>query len=378
MTRAVLSALSRLNSWARVSFEDRQDMHDAVSAIYAYKRAVIKRAIEAGTAILRIVAVERPCKTCKGTGEFKRWDRYDEDYYEPEDCRRCGATGRVTLRFVESAIFADGDTAAPTAAATPPHAVVWHTPHPKWDLGTFTSTDFDACTTKTAWEPEQPGQPLALPDLIAAFNTVERYLLTPGKLINYDPWSPYRDRNWPHYTLSLGTINTCWICDAPTNAQYAWAIHRPGLMWRQTLCDRCRESFAWTSRPYAWPRNLDYREYPDRSFPEWSERVPLPPLATTRAVTDWLARRGIVAGYFHPGECAFAADHSFVRVMAVCGEASGVERPLPGVTAFVHQINSDDFYHRADRTEMLAVPADSLYVGRLGSRWHTAAPVEWP
>src|SRR5579859_1495171 len=152
MTRAVLSALSRLNSWARVSFEDRQDMHDAVSAIYAYKRAVIKRAIEAGTAILRIVAVERPCKTCKGTGEFKRWDRYDEDYYEPEDCRRCGATGRVTLRFVESAIFADGDTAGnpatatagitvanpASASATPPHAVVWHTPRPKWDLGTFT------------------------------------------------------------------------------------------------------------------------------------------------------------------------------------------------------------------------------------------------
>lgn len=94
--------LVRLNAWARSPFEQLHDMTGAQSAVYAMKRKTILAAIEAGQCEIRIVSVTRPCKTCCGTGQFERHSRYDYEETWCEDCRRCGATGNVVLKFAET------------------------------------------------------------------------------------------------------------------------------------------------------------------------------------------------------------------------------------------------------------------------------------
>ena len=123
-----LPAIATLNSFARVPYEQRVDMTDARTAIYAMKHRLIRHAIDLGLCKIRLVAVERDCKTCRGTGTYIWQDWNDEDHQEYQDCRRCAGTpGRVTLRFVETDIAGEragvsrshGRVAVPRASVPP-------------------------------------------------------------------------------------------------------------------------------------------------------------------------------------------------------------------------------------------------------------------
>jgi hypothetical protein len=57
-----LPAVAKLNSFARVSHDQRRNMTDCNAAIYAMKHRLIRHAIDLGMCQTRIVAVERACK----------------------------------------------------------------------------------------------------------------------------------------------------------------------------------------------------------------------------------------------------------------------------------------------------------------------------
>lgn len=75
---SILPPLARLNSWARVPYDQQLDMHEMARRIYRWKNLAIGAAIKLGMAALRIVAVERPCKTCKGTDTYV-WQDWNDD-----------------------------------------------------------------------------------------------------------------------------------------------------------------------------------------------------------------------------------------------------------------------------------------------------------
>jgi hypothetical protein len=289
--------ISRLNSWARLPMEHQLGMYGAKSAIYAMKLTVIKQALAAGLATWRIVAVERPCKTCGGTGEFRRWDRDDEDYREGEDCRRCNATGNVVLKFAETKI---GNAR-------------WHTPRPRAG-GLIPANRWDDVAEATDWTPEQPGKVLDRTELIWLLNEAES-LVIGDKLIPYANQIWYRN---PYlYSLHLGEFHTCFHC-GKTAKPNPWEIHRPSLLWKQALCDICRAS-AWRF-PRQWPANMarEGRGRWNSEYPEWADRAPLPPLADLACVRQWMARRGIIEGFQVPGEyCVLAGLDLGVFVLAI-------------------------------------------------------------
>lgn len=302
---AILPPLKALNSWARLPHAERMDM-DCNSAIYWLKNRVIKRAVELGMASIRIVGVERPCKTCKGTGTYTWVDWNDEDNVDYQDCRRCGHTGRVLLRFAETTIA----------------GVRFHTPRPHGAFLPIHPADWEKYES-TDWEPEKPGKPLTRPALFRALNEAER-IFAGGKLIRWDmgPW-----RNPMAYHLMLGEVRECFVCGAqgqPTPGStwlYTHTVYRPGLLWKQFICDRNASNCAERAMrfPRQWPASL-YRErcggrWNDDTYP-WKERCPLPSLAHEPYVEEWMARRGIVHGFVPPGEYGFWRGQ-FVEVKAV-------------------------------------------------------------
>jgi hypothetical protein len=353
----VLAPLSRLNAWARLPYEQKLDMHEAAAAIYRYKRTVLAEAIRAGIAQLRIVAVERPCKTCdpQCPGQFKRFG-YEDEYWH-EDCRRCNATGRVTLRFVESNI--DG--------------FKWHTPRPKWDLSGLEDSAWENCEL-TEWTPEQPGAPLERIELIGLLNQIESVIFQ-GRTIPHFSWPRYYHQ--PDYSLHLGEITRCWVCGAdPARTEYKWGheIYRPGFRWKQRICEGC--DVRAYSAPPAWPANLDPRWRMDErrrrgSWPAWQDCCPLPDIASGPEVTAWLSRRGIVPCCFVPGAHCCAANGTRVEVQAI-----------RGADAVVMIDDSEDWlyaspYGENSKPTFVTVPANSL----VWSEWcikQPAAPWQWP
>jgi hypothetical protein len=336
----VLQPLSRLNAWARLPLAQQIDMSDAAGVIYRYKRSVIRAAIRAGIAQFRIVAVDRPCKTCKGTGTYIWINWHDEDDQRHEDCRRCGATGIVTLRFVESNIG----------------GFRWHTPRPKWDLGVFDEAAWGKCEA-TDWAPERPGAPLEFIDLTRLLNQVERVIFQDLIIPHFVSPKYYHQRD---YSLNLGTITECWICGAnPARAKYKWGhdIYRPGLRWKQLTCEDCED--AAYSTPPVWPAKLDPRWTMDErrrrdSYPPWQDCCLLPDIAKTPEVIEWLARRGIVPGYFQPGSRCCAANGTRVEMQYI---RDGMAR----VTIY----DEDDWlyvspYEENAKPTLITVPADSL------------------
>ena len=292
--------LFHLNQWARSSFEYRYEMSRATEAIYWMKQLVIKEAIREGLCWLRLVQVERPCKTCQGTGIFKRWDRYDGEYYDLEDCRRCGASGKVTLKFVETTIC----------------GVRWHTPRPKAEFMHMDSSIWDCCAL-TDWEPEQPGKEIGRVQLIQLLNEAERAICGQRIIPNYESQAcPLA------YNLHFGTVLTCFVCGyrAQKKWDYAPEIYRPGMRWKQAVCDECRiRALRW---PRSWPARLffDHRgrwNFDPQDVDAWKSRVPLPPEAQSEVVNEWLGRRGIVVGQIPPSDYGWVLPADvFVEVVA--------------------------------------------------------------
>jgi len=299
---SILPAMSALNSWARLPYDEKLGMSDAVPQIYRYKRTVIAEAMRQGMAKLWLVSVERPCKTCKGSGTYEWHDWNDEDHVEYEGCRRCGSTGKVTLRFVVSEIA----------------GVRWHTPRPKWDLGLFTESDREnRCETKGDWEPEQPGRVLSRIELIQALNAVERELLPP--LVPYETW-PAPDSKLPPYRLDLGKIWSCPFCgrDPAAGVSAVYGPHtiicRPGLHWKQNACWGDRNCVnGGLLKPLEWPHDLLPPRGGNNDQDQWEYHVPLPAVAQEPVVIEWLARRGIVAGAYPPDECVWSQGGTLLK-----------------------------------------------------------------
>lgn len=338
-----LPALARLNAWARLPWAEQMDMHDLPHAIYRYKGEIIRQATAAGAASHRLIAVERPCKTCKGTGTYEWQNWHDEDDVRYEACRRCGATGKVILRFVETTI----------------EGFRFHSPRPKWTLGIFTEAEWEAAPLQDDWQPEQPGAPMDRLELIGAINEVERFILG-DRIIPLRKWVT-SDHESINYALHLGTVENCWCCGAvPENPRW-WGrdIYRPGLRFKADICQRCREAMLWAAKPYQWPRNLDHRQQRDTDYPEWHSRVPLPYLAHHSAVIEWTARRGIVIGAFPPGEYAWLPNTDPCEVHHTQGD-----------TSWVRLANEDGFLGTGYGDKLLIpVRSKDLYVGRAGCPW---------
>jgi hypothetical protein len=304
--QVAVPALVKLNQWARLSSEEKGEMYYAGAAIYAMKRTIIKRAIELGMCTSRLIAVERPCKTCKGTGMYTRVD-YDGEEYSYDDCRRCDSKGRVTLRFLETTIC----------------GARWHTPRPKLDFIKFTEDEWSKAET-TDWTPEQPGAALGQIDLLRSLNDVERAIFG-DKLIRCD------GTVWPRanpylYPLFLGEFRDCFVCGRDTTepgCKY-WYSHRIGsgwLRWKAQVCD-------WRSRncderarkwPLRWPYDFERRWLREDNFtPLWYHRAPLPDSAYSPLVEEWLARRGIRIGLPAPGQYVVTANtQDYIEVAAV-------------------------------------------------------------
>lgn len=300
---SILPALAQLNAWARLPLEQQLGMYSAVPWIYSWKRGVIAAAIRIDAASHRIIAVERSCKACKGTGTYEWHDWNDEDHVEYERCRRCCATGKVILRFVEST-FSNGWRA--------------HTPRPKWDLGIFTEAEFEAVRPgDTDWTPEQPGQALERLELIRLINQVEAVVYEHGIKRGYGSYAE-------SFGLHLGEQWGCWICGS-INVRYAWGISRSriGLQWKAGMCDACQKSAAWKDVSPTWPVNLHRLRDGRDEQPEG--RAPLPPLASDPAVLEWLARRQIYPGMFPPNDLAYATGALLVRVKSATPAAYVVE-----------------------------------------------------
>lgn len=299
--------LQRLNSWARSDYAGLLDMHTAQQAVYQMKRIAILAAIEAGQCEIRIVSVERSCKTCDGTGMFKRFSRYEEDEWDPEDCRRCNHTGKVTLRFAE--------TKLPGAT--------FHTPRPRADFLAHLKLDWENCES-TDWTPEQPGRAMTNWEVIVALNELERALFYP-KLIRWQP------NSWLHsfgYSIHFGFNRECFVCGREAvgnrySQKYGQDIYRPGMRWRQSVCESCElKANRW---PRQWPANIQNPRHERgmwlSELPAWPMNVPLHPMAETEVVREWLARRGIVVGLVPPEDCGFIADSG--ELVHVVGHANG-------------------------------------------------------
>lgn len=299
-------------------------MDSLVPVIYQWKRAIIAAAVRHGLASLHIVAVPRKCKTCDGTGEFKRWDRDVDNYYEGEDCRRCGATGNVVLRFVEARV----------------DRFVWHTPRPKWDLGIFEEDDWTAGVVGgTDWEPEQPGRPIERMELIRLLNQVEAVM--------YEAAPPPRDWGSLKYSLHLGKFFNCWICGG-TDVRNTWDVYRTdaGLRWESGVCEDCWRTAKWTDIQPTWPMNLHHIRN-ERDIPQWHDHVPLPAVAFSPDVLEWMARRQIFPDRYPPASFGYTVSGDIERVLSATPTSYTVEvvdnhynyrGPLDGATVVVNEL----------------------------------------
>lgn len=302
---SILPPLSALNAWCRVPYEEALGMTDCRSAIYAMKNRTVRKALDLGLATMRIVAVERPCKACKGSGTYIWQDWNDEDHQEYQDCRRCGATGKVILRFAETAIA----------------GTKFHTPRPKADFLDIPPARWES-PEPTEWLPEQPGRIMTHPELIRTLNLTEG-IFAGSRMIRWDngPW-----RNPFAYHLNLGEVPWCFVCGRHARPEPGYGyihfqeIYRPGLKWRQFVCDRSTSCPERAMRfPRQWPANLFPEGRAGRwehDYPAWYSRCPTPSLAEAEYVCEWLARRGIVDGAIPPGEYGFWGGE-FVEVAAV-------------------------------------------------------------
>lgn len=90
-------------------------------------------------------------------------------------------------------------------------------------------------------------------------------------------------------------------------------IYRPGLLWKQAVCDSCE--YRASKWPRQWPANLSDCGQWIIKHPKWVICAPLHPLADTDVVKEWLARRGIVIGLIPPGDYGWYRE-SFVEVVA--------------------------------------------------------------
>lgn len=279
---AILAPLVPLNAWARCNYEQALGMPEARAWVYALKRGAIKDAMGCGICKSRIVKVERPCKTCKGTGtyEWVNWGYPDEVDYQ--DCRRCQATGKVTLRFLETEIL----------------GIRWHSPRPRIQYADWLQLDWEKAE-ETDWVPEQKPRTLGRIELIALLNKAERAHCE-GKLLH---WHNGWRGSLSDYTLHLGLCEQCFVCGrypANTHWHFPKTIYRPGLKWEQKICDDCRwRAEKW---PQQWPANLERHNRRRWITEDWAMRAPLPDLAYSSDVTEWLARRGIVIGRIPPTE----------------------------------------------------------------------------
>ena len=305
--------LVRLNAWARSPYEALLDMSSAAQAVYTMKRKVILAAIDGGQCAIRIVSVERPCKTCRGTGQYEGHNNYDYDDTWYDDCRRCSATGKVILKFAETEIL----------------GARFHNPQNKADFLRPLNLDWDKCES-TDWTPEQPGRALSRWEVIVALNELERAIFWPRR-IRYQPNYYMQVMSYP---LNFGRISDCFVCgrfhagpgefDRRMYSEvYGQKIHRPAMNWTQCICRDCeRKADRW---PRQWPATLQNPRH-DRGMwisesPAWPMNAPLHPWAETEVVREWLARRGIAIGEIPPSDYGWRRDTG--EMVEVIGHAGG-------------------------------------------------------
>lgn len=102
-----------LDQWHDESFDAIQALNAHVRGyrttlqkqVYWLKREAIRKAMDRGLVMLRMVRSAQKCRTCEGTGEWHDWHRYygsvDSEERAPERCRRRSGRGTVNLDFHE-------------------------------------------------------------------------------------------------------------------------------------------------------------------------------------------------------------------------------------------------------------------------------------
>lgn len=240
-----LDALLRLNGHARTQggFWQRR-------AIYAYKTAAAAILASDGAATVRLVTWTGTCNRCDN-GRFQHWS-WDDGYTVA--CRDCSGTGVRTLRFTETTL---------------PLGHVWH--HPWWvgdgrgfdvarraipglqldDEGRYADEAGTVLTWHAVegWTPNQPGQELALADLVPLLNTVEDWVAG----LALDDWLVRAAKSYlarrahravtgepsHNYRLDLGRApGGCFVCGSNDLASSTYGRITPLLHWSLPVCER--------------------------------------------------------------------------------------------------------------------------------------------
>lgn len=228
----IVAALSLLNSHARAHGCGKE-------AIYSYKLLAALLATTAGESSAKPVATLAKCHFCLGTGKF--FCQYEGQ--TNERCRKCSATGRVLLRFIETEIaghrwhhpwIGPGQTILYAALGNPtieyePADRTLNIAHKDGRRETMAFGDVGD------WAPNAPGEKLTGERAAELLNLVEDWVLATRYV---DPSIRWRlesaQRAVTDYSLDLGRIGeACHYCRAAETTigqghygkPFKWSVH---------------------------------------------------------------------------------------------------------------------------------------------------------
>jgi len=232
---AAIDHLDRLNSWVRA--KDAHCDRSCSEVIYFLKRVAIRQAHQAGIASHRIIFVTVTCRGCHGTGKFDSW--YSSDGYGP-NCRKCDATGKHTLTFVESTI-AD--------------RLRWHSPYMSAD---HFGLKYEDRVEVTDWKPLAEGRPLKPAEVAENLNFIEDFFTERPRWkrsVYYDDYSSHAEvDDFASYKVWVGETpaNLCRVCGAVDAEMYGakLCVSASRITWSEHVCKSCEG--IWRSK--IWDR----------------------------------------------------------------------------------------------------------------------------
>lgn len=276
---ALLPRLDAMNSFVRSEVHRRHWSFrtNIAKVVYHYKREALRELTQMQLATHRVVSVRTKCRDCGGSGYYT--DSYGHTH---DHCWQCRNSGRVTLRFVESTIYA---------------GIVWHTP--ERDAYHFRVSTYDQEATPVEnWTVHQVGKDLTPSEVAAHMNAIEELITTQPPRVYQHCGPDYL----PHHTYSLWigepSRELCLICGNREGAPHCGHGVRTGrLTWTAPACKSCSDAAEGTEIFDVLARLMPA----DLLTPEiraWSERHPALPEPKREEPSRFVVRQPAVASRF--------------------------------------------------------------------------------
>jgi hypothetical protein len=220
----ILRVVDALNSYVRSDAARRAWVSNLKRVIYHYKRQALLQVVRAEASTQRLVVVTQTCIDCGGKRRYT-----DQNGYTHDHCWKCGSTGTVKLKFIESTLTA---------------GFIWHTPDKEaWSI--FGRQLWDVEHEAGDWLPNQKGRDLAPDDVATHLMAVEDFFHErPQPYHSRDEWDYTTYRPHETYTLWAGDADRtlCGLCGTRENMRQHGFIVRTGrLHWRAALCMGCEQ-----------------------------------------------------------------------------------------------------------------------------------------